>query len=107
MIEVSNISPVNKGSLLATCSVRIIPWKLSLHDVKVFEKGTNRWLGMPAKEKISSTGDKTYIELITFDTEASKNKFREQIMVAVDEYLKQNPEMKMPDVITLDAECPF
>lgn len=107
MIEVENINPVNKGSLLATCDVHIIPWKLRLHEVKIFEKGASRWIGMPAREYINNENEKKYVELITFDGDAVKNKFRSQIMGAVDKFLQGNPEMKTADVIKETDEIPF
>lgn len=106
MIEVKNIQPVNKGCVLCTCSIHIKPWQLTMHEVRVFEKGANRWIGMPSREKGVGV-EKSYVELLTFDSDAVKNKFRDQIMTAIDKYLVENPDMKMPDVITLDAECPF
>lgn len=106
MIEVQNINPLNKGNLLAMCDVHIIPWKLTLHDVKIFEKGVNRWITMPAKEYINEAGEKRYIELITFDNEGVKNRFRSQIMGAIDQFLKNNPDMKPEDIIK-DEEIPF
>lgn len=106
MIEVKNINALNKGSLLATCDVHIIPWKLTLHNVKIFEKGVNRWITMPANEYINEAGEKRYIELITFDSEGVKNRFRSQIMEVIDQFLKNNPEMKTEDVIK-DEETPF
>ena len=106
MIDVQNICPVGKGCILATCSVHIVPFKITLHEVKIFEKGARRWIGLPAREKMVGN-DKTYIELITFDNESVKNKFRDQIMGAIDKYLELNPSMKMDDVISLDAACPF
>lgn len=107
MIDVQNINKIGKGSLLATCDVRIIPWKLILHEVKIFEKGTNRWLGMPSREFVNDAGEKKYIDLITFDDEAVKNRFRSQIMGAIDKYLAANPDMKPEPVITEDQEVPF
>lgn len=99
MIEIENVNPIEKGSLLAICDVHIIPWKLRLHDVKIFQKGANRWLGMPSKEFINDAGEKRYVELITFDNEATKNSFRNQIMGAIDKFLASNPEMKPEDAI--------
>lgn len=107
MIEVQNINPVNKGSLLATCDVRIAPWHLTLHEVKIFEKGANRWLGMPSKEFVNEMGEKKYTELMTFDNDAIKTRFRAQIMGAVDKYLSQNPDLKPEDVIKEDDALPF
>lgn len=107
MLEVQNINAVEKGSLLATCDVHIIPWKMTLHEVKIFQKGSNRWLGMPAKEYTNDLGEKKYTELMTFDNENVKNRFRNQIMGAVDKYLSQNPDMKPEDVIKEEDELPF
>lgn len=107
MIEVSNINPVNKGSLLATCSVRIIPWKLTLHEVKIFEKGANRWVMMPSKEFTNDVGEKKYTELMTFDCDAVKNRFRSQIMGAIDKYMAGNPTLTPEDVIKEDETLPF
>lgn len=107
MIEVLNIQAVNKGSLLAKCDVRIIPWKLTMHDVKVFEKGANRWIGMPSRDYVDNFGEKKYIEHLSFDDEGTKSRFRAQIMGAIDKYLSSNPEMKPEEVITEDSEFPF
>lgn len=107
MIEVLNINAIEKGSLLATCSVRILPWKLTLHEVKIFQKGANRWIGMPSRDHINDMGEKKYTELMTFDDESVKNRFRNQIMGAIDKYLASNPEMKPEDVIQPDDEIPF
>jgi len=107
MIEVSNINAVNKGSLLATCDVYIVPWDQELNEVKIFEKGANRWLGMPSREFINGAGEKKYIELVNFRKEATKNRFRAQIMGAIDKYLAANPDMKPEDVIKEDDLLPF
>ena len=107
MIEVLNINPINKGSLVATCDVHIVPWKLTLHEVKVFMKGQNRWVGMPSREYLNESGEKKYIELMSFDSEAVKNSFRRQITEAVDKYMLENPDMKPVDVITSMDELPF
>lgn len=106
MIEVKNINPINKGSLLATCDVYIKPWKLTLHEVKIFEKGVNRWLSMPSREFVNPEGEKKYIELMSWDNEAIKNRFRAQILDAVMKFLTGNPELKVEDVIK-EEELPF
>lgn len=106
MIEVQDICPVGKGCILATCSVHIVPWKMTMHEVKIFEKGARRWIGLPCREKIIGN-EKTYVELLSFDSEAVKTKFRDQVMGAIDKYIETNPDMKMQDVISIDSECPF
>jgi DNA-binding cell septation regulator SpoVG len=107
MLEVQNINAINKGILLATCDVHIIPWKLTLHDIKIFEKGANRWIGMPAKEFTNDLGEKKYTDLITFDNDGIKNRFRNQIMGAIDKYLAFYPDMKPDNVINEDEDMPF
>ena len=107
MLEVQNINAIHKGSLLATCDVHIIPWKMTLHEIKIFEKGANRWIGMPAKEFVNDLGEKKYTDLITFDNDGIKNRFRNQIMGAVDKYLASNLDMKPEDVVKECDEPPF
>lgn len=107
MLEVQNINPINKGTLLATCDVHIVPWKLTLHEVKIFEKGAQRWLGMPSKEFTNDAGEKKYTDLVTFDNDGVKNRFRSQIMGAIDQYLTANPDMKSEDVVKDTDELPF
>jgi DNA-binding cell septation regulator SpoVG len=107
MLEIQNINAINKGTLLATCDVHIIPWKMTLHEVKIFEKGANRWIGMPSREFINDAGEKKYIDLMTFDNEGVKNRFRSQIMGAIDKYLVSNPDLKPENVIKEDDDFPF
>lgn len=107
MIEVTNINPIQKGALLASCDVHIKPWKLTLIDVKIFEKGANRWITLPAQEITTSAGEKKYKEMILFDNDSIKNKFRSQIMGAIDKFLQGNPEMKTEDVIIDSDDLPF
>ncbi len=107
MIEISNINAVNKGSLLATCDVYIQPWEMTLHEIKIFEKGANRWLGMPSKEFTNPAGEKKYSELVRFRKDSTVKRFRAQIMEAVDKFLAQNPDMKPEDVIKENDEMPF
>ena len=107
MLEVQNINAINKGTLLAVCDVHIVPWKLTLKEIKIFEKGANRWIGMPAREFVNEMGEKKYIELMEFDNEGVKNRFRSQIMGTIDKFLSENPDMKPEDVVKEDDSLPF
>ncbi len=80
---------------------------MTLHEIKIFEKGANRWIGMPAREFTNDMGEKKYMDLVTFDSDAVKNRFRNQIMGAIDKYLEGNPDMKPEDVVKEDDEFPF
>jgi hypothetical protein len=107
VIEIQNIKALNKGNLLAVCDVRIVPWKLTLKEIKIFQKGANRWINLPCKEVPLPSGETKYHELITFDNDGVKNRFRDQIMESVDKYLEENPDMKPEDVIKLEDDLPF
>lgn len=106
MIEVRNVEAIRKGSLLALCDVYIAPWKLTLKEVKIFQKGANRWLGLPSKEYVLPDGSKKFVELIEFDSETIKNRFRSEIMPAIDKFLETNPDLTPDDVIK-NEELPF
>jgi hypothetical protein len=106
MIEVKNINPINKGSLVATCDVHIKPWKLTLIDIKIFEKGANRWITLPSKEYVNEMGEKKYTELLAFDNDVIRSRFRGEILAAVDKFMATNPDMK-PEPIIKDEELPF
>lgn len=107
IIEVDNVKAINKGALLASCSVRIIPWQVTYHDVLIFEQGPKRWINLPSKEFVTDDNEVKYKELITFDTSAIKERFRTQIMVTIDKFLEGNPEMKPEDLIQEHDEIPF
>ena len=106
MLEILNINPINKGSLLASCDVHIVPWKMTMREVKVFEKAGRRWVRLPCREVINAMGEKNYIEVICFDTDAIKTRFTSQVTTAIDEYLLANPDMTPEDVIK-EEEIPF
>ena len=106
MIEITNINPVMKKSLLATCSVYIKPWHLFLHEVMIFEEGARRWIALPS-QVFEKDGEKKYKELVAFDSEGAKKRFRDQIMLAVDKFLAENPNCQPEDVIKEDSVFPF
>ena len=107
MIEIENVNPINKGSLLATCDVHIIPWKMTLKEIKVFEKGTQRWISMPSREFVNDAGEKKYIELITFDNEVTRNRFRQQVLENIFKFLDAHPNITPEDAIKITDEVPF
>lgn len=107
MIEIQNIDRIDKGSLLMKCDVYIKPWRLVLKEVKVFQKGVQRWIGMPSREVLGSDGIRKYHELIDFDSDSVKKRFREQILKKVQEVLETDPEVGIADPIQETEEMPF
>jgi len=107
MIEIINIKAIRKGMLLGTCDVYIAPWDMEIMDVKIFEKGSNRWIGMPSKEIPNGDFEKKYVELIKFRKSATSNRFKEQILNAVKKELTANPNMEPIDAIKELGDFPF
>ena len=107
LIEVLNIEKIEKGTLLAQCDVRIVPWKMTLIGVKIFEKGANRWVNLPSSKEVLADNTVKYTELVAFDSDFIKRKFRDQVMAAIDKHIAENPEMKSEPVITDGGDLPF
>lgn len=105
MIDVFNIYEINKGDMLASCSVHIRPWKMKIHKIVIWQKGENRWISLP-KEKYEKNGETKYTDLLEFDDSGASKRFRDQIMQAVDEYIERKGDLSPEDVIK-DEELPF
>lgn len=106
MIEIQNIEAVYKGAYIAKCDVYIKPWHLILREVKIFEKGQARFIGLPSRKYDTEDGEK-WIELVQFDDDKVKRRFCSQIRKAVDEYLEKNPTMEPEPVISESEDLPF
>ncbi len=106
MIQVSNVRPINKGDLLATCSVHIVPWKLKINKVAVFQRGVNRWVAMP-RDKYESNGETKYDDIMEWDDDSTKRRFRDQVTASIDEYIKKNGDMVAEDVVKQEDQFPF
>ena len=106
MIEVSNINPIHKNSLLATCTIYIKPWHLYIHEVGIFESGARRWVNLPSR-KWEKDGETKFIPLMAFDSDGVTKRFRDQIMSAVDKFLESNPTCQPEDAIKESDELPF
>lgn len=107
MIEVQNIEKIGKGSLMAKCEVYIKPWDLILKEVKIFQKGTSRWVSMPSRDYIDNEGNTKYMELIDFGSPSTRQRFKDQVEKAIKDYLKENPNMEAPPVVKESEEFPF
>lgn len=84
MIEILKSKMINKGTLLAVCDVNVIPWKITLKEIKIFQKGSSRWLGMPCRDYLNEKNEKQYYELVAFEDDTAKNAFRDSVLLAFD-----------------------
>jgi hypothetical protein len=108
MLEIDNVKQINKGALVAVLNVRIVEWKITLYEIKVFQKGENRWLGMPCKEVITQAGEKKYFELVQFDRDDDvKTRFRDEVLAAFDKYSDCGTNVKTASPIKSADDVPF
>lgn len=107
VIQISNMTSVQKNSLFATCDVYIKPLDLELCRVCIFQKGSNRWIGMPSAKWEGKDGEMRYEELVKFRSDGTKKRFRDQVMAAIDAYLAQNPNLDPEPFVTPHDGLPF
>lgn len=107
MIEITNVNPINKGDILASCTVAIRPWKMKINKVLVFRKGQNTWVTLPREKFETRDGEVKYTDLIEFDDNGATKRFRDQVVGAVEDYMARNGDMVPEDVIKEDQEFPF
>ena len=102
-IQISNVTMKNKGALILQCDVKLVPWGLSLREVRYFEKGQNYWVGMPCRSWKGDDDQWCFKELIQFEDIDTKEKFRrsicEEIRKCIENGIDETPEM--------DEEVPF
>jgi hypothetical protein len=65
-----------------------------IHDLSIHEKGGSRWVGPPAREWTDSQGRKQYVPVIEFRDRGTQNRFRDQVLAALDKYLEQLEEQE-------------
>jgi cation diffusion facilitator CzcD-associated flavoprotein CzcO len=92
--------------VLAICDVHIKPWQMTLKEVTIFQKGMQRWIGMPSR-MYEKDGERKYKELIEFDNEPAKKRFRDQVMKFVEAYLEKNPNLEPESLVKIDEDMPF
>src|SRR5215471_7373094 len=87
-IVISDWKPLTKNTLRgvfsATLSSGMVVHRLTLHE----REGT-RWVGLPAQEWTGRSGEKQYARLIEFVDRETSNRFRDQVLAALDEHLAE------------------
>jgi hypothetical protein len=87
-IIIADWKPHHKHTLIGFASVRL-PSGMVIHKVTVHEKGEARWVGLPSREWTNDQGVKQYAKLIEFTDRRIANKFRDQVLEALDQYLEE------------------
>lgn len=96
MVEITKYTPLKTpmGAFIASCEVRVPAWKMTIREIKVFEKGNQKWVGLPSREYLNKEGEKKYSDTIVFDTEEDKNAFRNSIAKAISAYLDKDSKQE-------------
>lgn len=101
-IEIQNIKMKDQGALKLQCDVIIHPWKMTMREVKYFEKDDNRWLGMPSRSW-KKDDEWQNMDLVFFHDQDAREQFRsaviEKIMIELELGVEEKP--------ILDEEVPF
>jgi hypothetical protein len=85
-IRISDWIPYNKGTLRAFFSLTL-PSGLVIRRVMLHEQGAARWVQTPSREWLDTQGKKGYAPLIEFTSRDVSDRFKEQVLHAVDRYL--------------------
>ena len=83
-MTITNYKPYQKGSLSAFFSVTL-PSGLIVHECKLFQKESNRWIGLPSRAFTGKDGGTAYAPIIEFSTRHAADEFRETVLTEIDE----------------------
>jgi DNA-binding cell septation regulator SpoVG len=66
-------------------------WKITINDITVFQKESNRWINMPSRQ-YEEEGKKKYFPFIRFDDPEIAERFTKTVLTLFDEWLKTKKE---------------
>jgi hypothetical protein len=87
-VRISDWRPLDRNTLKGAFTV-VLPSGLIIHDVMVHEKNGERWLSFPAKEWEDARGNRQFARFIGFADRATSDRFRDQVLAALAEHLKE------------------
>lgn len=106
MLEIFNVSPKDQGDMIATCSIHLKPFCQKIHNVLVFQQGQKRWVSLPREKFITRDGETKYKDNIEWDSGEVANRFRDQVLRALDEYTEKHGGLVAEDVVR-EVPMPF
>jgi hypothetical protein len=86
-IVIADWRPHSKNTLRGFFTA-VLPSGLVLHDLMLHERNGARWVGFPSREWKDAEGNRQFACLIDFSSRATANRFREQVLDALDAYLE-------------------
>ena len=95
MMEIVNFKKIEKGCLVARFDVYIPQWGFTIRGCSLFDKGGNRWIGMPSHKVELDDGTTKHFEHVAFD-KSIRDRFHSACMEKIDSGLytkaKENTE---------------
>jgi DNA-binding cell septation regulator SpoVG len=82
-VTITNFKPYKKGSLAAFFSVTL-PSGLIIHECRMFEKESRRWIGLPSRPFTGKDGSTAYAPILEFTSRQGSEHLREAVLRAVD-----------------------
>lgn len=107
MFEISNVKPINKGSMVLSCNVRVVAWGVTINNVVVMQKGTSRWVSLPSREVTSNTGERKFYDILTFDSSSDRETFKDHLLKAIDAEKPSSEEVKIVTSGKSTVSIPF
>jgi hypothetical protein len=98
-LECVGWKPLRRNTLAGFAQIRVIDMRLTVIDVALHNKGTQRWAAMPSKPVIDrdgiakrdpSSGKIAYTPMFDFDSAAVRSAFSDAVIAAV---LKVHPDV--------------
>jgi hypothetical protein len=86
-IVISNWKLYTKGSLCGFFTATM-PSGVIYHSLMLHQKNDSRWISFPAKEWVNERGEKQYSRFVEFIDRRAADRFRDQVLLALDEHLE-------------------
>lgn len=97
---ITNLRNLEKGSLLGFFDVEL-PSGMILRDCALLAKNGRRWIDLPSQKVTGKDGKTTYKRLVEFSTRELADKFRDEVLLAID------AQHQAPPTEISDADIPF
>lgn len=87
---------IDKGFLEATCDVLVVGWGVEILDIKIFSKGSSRWLSLPSRV-FEVDGKKSYAPYLRFPNKDLHDAFASAVFIAIKSFeVDELPHLAQP-----------
>ena len=94
MITVTHYKLISKNALVGIFSIKVEKWGgLIIEDMCHFKKGSHQWVNFPSRTYEDNHGEKKYFHYAKFDDLEVMKLFQSKVIIAIENYLNQHPEL--------------